>query len=220
MILSGHKRMLLRTIGWHVRVQELAQFVAVPFRKVKSPWAAAGFAVVLNLLYLWAIVSYVEFSELACLMLITGMSASLFVASASFAYRGLLRWFGYSLAIQVLLLATTAFQFHYSESLRAQGRWLLRSSSYKRQVFNQDRSQPGDLKHMEWDGWGWASSDTLVYLVNDPSDGLERAGHPGLPCPVWKIHRLEREWYSVVFFTDESWERSTNAKGALDSVYC
>ncbi len=176
------------------------------WRKVNSPQAAVALAVSLNLLYLWAIISYLEFSELACLVLITWMSASLLVAAVSFALRRLFRPLGHSMATLLLLLTLTALQFHSAEPIRVEGRWLLRSSSYKSKLFTQDHSQPGGLRHIEWGGWGWAGSDTNVYLVYDPSDQLGRADTTDLPCPAWQVHRLERQWYSVVFYTDESWE--------------
>ncbi len=27
----------------------------------------------------------------------------------------------------------------------------------------------------------------------------------GLPCPVWRVQRLEKQWYSVTFYTNEGW---------------
>src|SRR5580698_10876482 len=67
-------------------------------------------------------------------------------------------------------------------------RWLIWSRSYKAEVLAQPDSSNEELKHIEWDGWGWAGMDTTVYLVFDPTDSLSRADprHPekykGIPC--------------------------------------
>ena len=65
---------------------------------------------------------------------------------------------------------------------------------------------------LEWDGWGFAGSDTKVYLVHDPEDRIRHMRRTkngvrveGLPCEIWKVRRLEKQWYSVVFFTNENW---------------
>jgi hypothetical protein len=70
----------------------------------------------------------------------------------------------------------------------------------------------GELKHVEWDGWGWGGQDTTVYLVFDPADLLSQAAsshHPGkyngIPCEVFLVRRLESQWYTVQFYTDEWW---------------
>jgi len=70
------------------------------------------------------------------------------------------------------------------------------------------------LKHIEWDGWGWGGQDTTVYLVFDPTNSLSAAakvGQPGkfsgIPCEVFLVHRLESQWYTVQFYTNEFWGR-------------
>jgi hypothetical protein len=69
------------------------------------------------------------------------------------------------------------------------------------------------LKHVEWDGWGFAGSDTVVYLVFDPDNSLAsaaRIGAPGklhgIPCEVPHVRRLEHQWYTVLFYTDTDWD--------------
>jgi len=69
---------------------------------------------------------------------------------------------------------------------------------------------------MEWDGWGFAGSDTVVYLVYDPNDSLVPAvrshssgNFKGIPCEVWHVRRLESNWYSVVFYTETAWNSCT-----------
>ena len=97
--------------------------------------------------------------------------------------------------------------------IRSAERWLLFSRYYKEDVLKQPVPQDGEFKHMEWDGWGFAGiGDTTVYLVFDPADSLAPAakGHSagkyqGLPCAVPEVDRLEKNWYAVVFYTDEEW---------------
>jgi hypothetical protein len=93
-------------------------------------------------------------------------------------------------------------------------RWLIWSRSYQSAVLSQPDSTNGDLKHVEWDYWGWAGQETELYLVFDPTDSLSQPAssrHPGkykgLPCEVFLVRRLESHWYTVQFYTDEWWGR-------------
>lgn len=103
-----------------------------------------------------------------------------------------------------------------STDIRATEKWLFHSRTYKAEVLSQPNPQDGTLRHMEWDGWGFAGSDTVVYLVYDPNDSFRSAtrGHSsgnfkGIPCDVSQIRRLESQWYSVVFYTDTDWDHCT-----------
>jgi hypothetical protein len=104
-----------------------------------------------------------------------------------------------------------------SVEVRATSRWLLRSKDYKAQVLALPDSGNGELRHLEWDGWGFAGAgDTNVYLVFDPSDSLSAAAKShspgkfsGIPCEISQIRRLESQWYSVVFYTDTDWGHCT-----------
>ena len=89
---------------------------------------------------------------------------------------------------------------------------LVWSRSYKAQVLAQPDSAINELKHIEWDGWGWAGMDTTVYLVSDPTDSLAGAANSqatgkygGIPCEVVLVTRLEDRWYTVQFYTDRTW---------------
>jgi hypothetical protein len=93
-------------------------------------------------------------------------------------------------------------------------RWWVWSHGYKARTLAQPASANGELKHVEWDGWGWAGQDTTVYLVFDPADSLSAAAishqpgkFNGIPCEVYLVRRLESHWYSVQFYTDEFWGR-------------
>ena len=114
---------------------------------------------------------------------------------------------------------SAALGANYS-AIRDTSRWLVRSHDYKAKVLAQPASANGDLKHVEWDGWGFpGAGDTTVYLVFDPTDALSAAARSrrpgkfgGLPCDVALVRRLENHWYAVRFYTDEWWGR----RNALD----
>lgn len=96
--------------------------------------------------------------------------------------------------------------------VRTTSRWLVCSHDYKSKVLGQPTPENGELKHIEWDGWGWAGQDTTVFLVFDPTDSLSAAAgshrpgkFTGIPCRVFSVHRLESHWYTAQFYTDESW---------------
>jgi hypothetical protein len=91
-------------------------------------------------------------------------------------------------------------------------RWLFKSGKYKNQVFAQPTELSKGLKHIEWDGWGWGGNDTTVYLVFDPNNALSSAAtdglpgtYPGIPCEVYRVRRLENQWYTVQFYTYFDW---------------
>jgi hypothetical protein len=71
-----------------------------------------------------------------------------------------------------------------------------------------------ELKHIDWDGWGFAGAgDTEIYLVFDPHDSLSAAAtshshgkFSGIPCEAYAVHRLESHWYWIHFYTDTSWD--------------
>jgi hypothetical protein len=113
----------------------------------------------------------------------------------------------------LIFLALSWVLFRNSDDVRTHGRWLIHSKSYKAQVLNQSGGVIGELKHIEWEGWGFAGEDTVVYLVFDPNDALAAAAndesswtYKGLPCPVYQVHRLERYWYTAFFYTDTDWQ--------------
>lgn len=99
-----------------------------------------------------------------------------------------------------------------SINVRSTTRWMFRSKIYKAEVMDQPGSPEGGIRHIEWDSWGMAGQDTIMYLVFDPNNSLDLAAKSrasgkavGLPCDVWKVHRLENHWYSVVFYTNTGW---------------
>jgi hypothetical protein len=113
------------------------------------------------------------------------------------------------LVVMAYVFAAMLLKSNYS-LVRDHVRWLLVSSSYKTKVLAQPPSEK--LKHVEWDGWGFAGADTTVFLVFDPADSLAGATEalppvkaPGLPCEVVRVRRLGRQWYSVLFYTNTYW---------------
>jgi hypothetical protein len=113
----------------------------------------------------------------------------------------------------VVFCALSWLMLRHSLDIRTSSRWLLRSKEYKAQMFAQPAPPPGQLRHMEWDGWGFiGAGDTVVYLVFDPADSLSDAARrkapakvSGVPCEIPGVRRLEDKWYTVRFYTDADW---------------
>jgi hypothetical protein len=71
------------------------------------------------------------------------------------------------------------------------------------------------LKHIEWDASGFAGvANNTAYLVFDPTDTLSAAAindqaakFNGVPCKARAIRRLEDHWYTVLFYTDQTWDQ-------------
>lgn len=100
-------------------------------------------------------------------------------------------------------------------AIRSEVRWLAGSHDYKALVLAQPSSPNNELKHIEWDGSGFAGvANNTVYLAFDPADALStpaKSHQPGkfngIPCEVRMVRRLESHWYTVLFFTDETWDQ-------------
>lgn len=111
------------------------------------------------------------------------------------------------------IVVAAALVWNYS-AVRTAARWLVWSRSYKSKVLSQPAPPNGELKHTEWDGWGWAGQDTTVFLVFDPTDSLSAAAtshqagkFSGIPCKVFLVRRLESHWYTAQFYTNQYWGR-------------
>jgi hypothetical protein len=126
------------------------------------------------------------------------------------------RWFwlaGVSVCMGVVLLGVA---YEMSFAIRGPVRWALGRAEFKAQMERLPEPPKGELKHLDWDGWGFAGMGTEVYLVFDPTDSLAgaAASHraekvPGVPCKFDRARRLEKNWYAVVYFTDQSWSVCT-----------
>jgi hypothetical protein len=118
-----------------------------------------------------------------------------------------------ALSMAVTFGALSWLLFTASDDVRSTGRWLINSGKYKAEILAQSNPANGELKHVEWDGWGFVGSgDTTVYLVFDPNNSLAAAAesrspgkYSGIPCEVPEVRRLENSWYTVKFYTDTAW---------------
>jgi hypothetical protein len=120
------------------------------------------------------------------------------------------RWCLLMLGVIAVFVATSAVVLPHANAIRATARWLFWSNAYKAEVLASPAPASGQLRHIEWDGWGMFGMDTIVYLVFDPTDQLSaqaaRAGKlSGIPCDVLQTNRLESRWYSIAFDTGEDW---------------
>jgi hypothetical protein len=118
-------------------------------------------------------------------------------------------WISLETLAAVVVLVAVLLIIGNTYAVRTEIRWFSRSREYKTRVLAQPVSATGGLKHIEWDGWGWAGQDTTVYLVFDPTDLLapaatnDRPGkYEGLPCEVARVARLESHWYTVQMYTN------------------
>jgi len=112
----------------------------------------------------------------------------------------------------VVYWAASLCLFLNSRELQTTARWLRRSNDYKAQLMAQPAPTNGELRHIEWDGWGFAGMDTVRYLVFDPNDVLASAAashssgkFSGIPCAVYRVNRLAGHYYIAWFYTDTEW---------------
>jgi hypothetical protein len=118
------------------------------------------------------------------------------------------------LTLTVFLLVSVTL-LRNEATLRPRLRWFLFAHNYKAQVIAQPIPANGELKHIEWDGWGGAPvGDWTAYVVFDPTDSLSIAAKSdssgkfkGIPCHVDIVRRLESHWYSVTLSMNEWWDR-------------
>ncbi|MGD0404037.1 MAG: hypothetical protein ABSB66_12670 [Candidatus Acidiferrales bacterium] len=108
------------------------------------------------------------------------------------------------------LLSVPLFQNYLA--IRSAARWMIWSNDFKAMVAAQPAPANGNVKHLDWDGWGWGGENTAVYLVFDPTDSLSPAASShqpgkftGLPCKVVRVLRLEPNWYAAQFYTATDW---------------
>jgi len=105
---------------------------------------------------------------------------------------------------------------HFAD-IRDAVRWFAYGRVLKAEVLAETDLTDTSLRHVEWEGWGFAGNDTTVYLVFDPKDTLAAAakdqssGKFGeLPCEVYRVRQRENEWYTVQFYTNTDWESCGN----------
>jgi hypothetical protein len=115
------------------------------------------------------------------------------------------------LTVLVFVFVST-LMFLSAERLRPRARWLFLSKSFKREVLHLVADPKNGLRYEEWDGWGMAGQDTIVFLIYDPTDelgeGLRNSSSgqfAAIARHTWHWERLERCWYSVTFYTNDPW---------------
>jgi hypothetical protein len=119
-------------------------------------------------------------------------------------------------------LTVSGALINFDDTLRPTLRWMLWSHRFKAELLAQSDSTNGELKHLAWDRWGFVpSGNNTDYLVFDPSDSLANAAKAnapgrfgGIPCEVPRVLRLEKQWYSVPFYTDEEWSNCPHRDGS------
>jgi hypothetical protein len=124
-----------------------------------------------------------------------------------------------SLCLAILSMLAVFWIFSFAlftnrYAIRNNMRWLLGSRRYKAEVLAQSAPPNGELKRVEWDGWGFpGAGNTYVYLVFDPTDSLAAAAKKhepgkfdGISGKVLRVSRLEDRWYAVLFYTGQTWD--------------
>lgn len=102
--------------------------------------------------------------------------------------------------------------FHGQDVIRPALRWMIWAQQFKAELLAQPAPGNEELRHMVWEETGFAGvANNTVYIAFDPSDALSSAILPGkvagIPCTVLRAFRLEPHWYSVWFYTDETWSQ-------------
>ncbi len=125
--------------------------------------------------------------------------------------QGRLLWLGFTLASFVIAAALVQ---RYSNDLRVEAKWLRHRDTYKAALSGQIRTDGRLLRHMDWDDWGFAGNENSAFVVLDPTDSLAYAAatqapgrYRGLPCPVFRVVKLEPHYYDVLFFTNSYWNQ-------------
>jgi len=161
----------------------------------------------LSLIVLSLVFGGSDLGAVLCVGIALVSALSLFAISV--AKKGRLRVIAF-VVVMIYLFVPILLLSNYS-LVRDHIRWLLLSAGCKAKVLAQPPNE--QLKHAEWDGWGFAGvGDTTVFLVFDPTDSLAGASEAlpplkarGLPCEVVRVRRLDRQWYAVLFYTDTYW---------------
>ena len=98
----------------------------------------------------------------------------------------------------------------FSTEMRVEVRWLRHSKELKTEVLSSKQPEGNGLRHVEVDVFGARGYHTETHLVFSPDDELRNYSsthRAGLPCEVWKVRRLQKQWYSVTFYSGTSWDR-------------
>ena len=180
-------------------------------RKIRFAWWFPTCAVVCSALVLFPLT--VSSSDLSAVfyVLVTVPSGCLLLLITSHKNQGRRR--SAALSTLAIFILFTAVLFTHFLDTRDAVRWFFYGPFLKADVLAQPAPPPTSLKHIEWEGWGFAGNDTTVYLVFDPNDALappaitRTSGKFGsLPCEVYRVRRREKSWYTVQFYTNTAWD--------------
>jgi hypothetical protein len=123
------------------------------------------------------------------------------------------RQWHYGFSTLLIFFALSWVVIKHGYDMHSETRWLAGSEKFKAELFAEPPASPGQLRHVDWGGWGMAGQDTESYLIFDPQDSLALAARhkesgkvPGIPCGVSYVRRLEDHWYYAVFYTNTLWE--------------
>jgi hypothetical protein len=170
---------------------------------------AAGFSV-LSL----ALIVYTPYAEFPLTLVVIPLVGITLLVLLSVACVRKMKRLQASMALALFAVIATSFAvLKLQEPIRESLRWLLWSKHFKAELQRAPSGRPGEFRHIEWQATGFAGvANDSIYLVFDPSDALASAArtgsagkYTGVPCEVLKVRRLENEWYSVEFYTDEAW---------------
>jgi hypothetical protein len=176
-------------------------------------WRYSLYAAVVAVISFIAVICIDDFLGFVHLLVVVPLVSIVFLGCAIFvAFKN--RWKGAAIFVAVVVYATLSFVLYQNAfALRTTAWWFFDSRDYKTKVMAEPDSPDGLLKHIKWDSWGWATIDTVAYLVFDPNDSLSMAAdshapgkYPGLPCQVLRVRRMESHYYVVLFYTDQVWD--------------
>ena len=179
-------------------------------------WRAPSYVVAAaSVVFLWLMVWSSDSSILYMLLIAPTICITILVALGVELIRKRPRRALSILLTLVIFLAASVTLFWNEATLRPSLRWLLWSHSFKTEVLAQPTPANGELRHIEWDGWGGAPvGDWTAYVVFDPTDSLSAAAKSrsygnfsGIPCNVSRVRRLESHWYSVELEVNQWWDR-------------
>jgi hypothetical protein len=180
------------------------------------PWGVIAALSALTAFIMYLPFLYLKSFDLESVLYLLGLLLATFALGIGVVVRRL--WKKRSTSWQLLFAvavfwAVSVSMFLSMYSLRPWARWVIASEKYKTLVLQQKPDRGSGLRHMEWDGWGWAGMDTSVELVYDPTDSLTReirqnpkGRFADLALKTAKVQRLGQNWYSLTLFTSETWD--------------
>src|SRR5258708_37031320 len=134
----------------------MIQKAAERFNWKLSLYAAAGALIVFLPI---ALSSEFDFGEIIYIFLVTPI-VSLILLVIAVSKKSLS-----VLAMLVVYCEVSWALVNQSDSLRTTGRWLLWSKGYETQILGQPYPANGELRHIEWDGWGDSEPGIRLHML-------------------------------------------------------